>query len=61
MRFDSEAYDKLFPREADNETEIESAVETFTPTADEQKQADDSADSTSKEGENGPDSTATSK
>lgn len=61
MRFDSEAYDKLFPREVDNETEIESAVETFTPTADEQKQADDSADNTSKEVENGPDSTATSK
>lgn len=61
MRFDSEAYDKLFPREADNGTEIESAVETFTPTADEQKQADDSADSTSKEGDNGSDSTATSK
>ena len=61
MRFDSEAYDKLFPREANNETEIESAVETFTPTADEQKQADDSADSASKEGDNGPDSTATSK
>lgn len=61
MRFDSEAYDKLYPRNAGNETEIESAVETFTPTADEQKQADDSADSTSKEGENGSDSTATSK
>lgn len=61
MRFDSEAYDKLYPRNAGNETEIESAVETFTPTADEQKQAGDSADSASKEGDNGSDSTATSK
>ena len=60
MRFDSEAYDKLFPREADNGTKIESAVETFTPTADEQKQADDPANSTSKEGDNGADGTATS-
>lgn len=62
MRFDSEAYDKLYPRNAGNETEIESAVETFTPTADEQKSADDSADSTSKEGDNGAgaDSTASS-
>ncbi|MGJ0538253.1 hypothetical protein [Enterococcus faecium] len=60
MRFDSEAYDKLYPRNAGNETEIESAVETFTPTADEQKSAEDSTGDTSKEGENGTDSTATS-
>lgn len=60
MRFDSEAYDKLYPRNAGNETEIESAVETFTPTADEQKSAEDSTEGTSKEGENGANSTATS-
>lgn len=60
MRFDSEAYDKLYPRDAGNETEIESAVETFTPTADEQKSAENSTGDTSKEGENGADSTATS-
>lgn len=60
MRFDSEAYDKLYPRNVGNETEIESAVETFTPTADEQKSAEDSTEGTSKEGENGADSTATS-
>ena len=35
MRFDSEAYDKLYPRDADNGIKIESAVDTFTPTADE--------------------------
>ena len=60
MRFDSEAYDKLYPRDAGNKTEIESAVETFTPTADEQKSAENSTEDTSKEGENGADSTATS-
>lgn len=31
MKFDSEAYDKLFPRE-EAKTEIESAVSTFKPT-----------------------------
>lgn len=61
MRFDSEAYDKLYPRDTGNEQKIESAVETFTPTADEQKSAEDSTGDTSKEDENGSDSTATSK
>lgn len=35
MRFNTEAYDKVFPRQEERET-IESAVDTFTPTADEQ-------------------------
>ena len=33
MRFDSESYDKLFPREKEKE-EIESVVPTYNPTAD---------------------------
>lgn len=35
MRFSSDAYDKLYPRQKEKEV-IESAVETFTPTTDEQ-------------------------
>lgn len=33
-RFNSEAYDRLFPRVEEQHTHIESAVPTFTPTAD---------------------------
>ncbi len=32
MRFDSEAYDKLYPRPV-KETKVETAVEGFTPSA----------------------------
>lgn len=39
MRFNSEAYDKLYPRKKEKEV-IESAVETFTPTSDEQDEED---------------------
>ncbi len=31
MRFNSEAYDKLFPREADPAPAVETPVETFRP------------------------------
>lgn len=31
MRFNSEAYDKLFPREADPAPKVETPVETFRP------------------------------
>ena len=41
MRFDSKAYDKLFPRKKEKEN-IESAVDTFTPTTDEQEETVDS-------------------
>ena len=34
MRFDSESYDKLFPRENEKEETIESVVPTYNPTAD---------------------------
>ena len=34
MRFDSESYDKLFPREKEKEETIESIVPTYNPTAD---------------------------
>ena len=37
MRFNSTAYDKLFPRQKKKET-VETAVETFTPTTDEQEE-----------------------
>ena len=40
MRFNSEVYDKLYPRQKEKEN-IETAVETFTPTADEQEVDDD--------------------
>lgn len=33
MRFNGEAYDKLYPREQDDAEQIETAVEGFTPTA----------------------------
>lgn len=33
MRFNGEAYDKLYPREHDDAEQIETAVEGFTPTA----------------------------
>ena len=36
MRFNTEAYDKVFPRQEEKES-IESAVPTFTPTIDEQE------------------------
>ena len=32
MRFDSVSYDKLFPREKDEEETIESVVPTYNPT-----------------------------
>lgn len=36
MRFDTTAYDELFPRENETEKEkVESAVETFKPTEEE--------------------------
>lgn len=46
MRFDSSAYDKLYPRTDDSVEETETAVEGFTPTADEQnsQEGGDSAD-----------------
>lgn len=47
MRFNSEAYDKLYPRQKEKEN-IETAVETFTPTADEQE-VDDESDETVEE------------
>lgn len=40
MRFNSEAYDKLYPRKPKKET-VETAVETFTPTTDEQEEVED--------------------
>lgn len=36
MRFNSEAYDKVYPRQKEVE-KVETVVETFTPTEDEQK------------------------
>ena len=36
LRFNSDAYDKVYPRPKKEEV-VESAVETFTPTTDEQK------------------------
>lgn len=35
MRFDSAAYNKLYPRTAPAVESVESAVETFTPTEEE--------------------------
>ncbi len=35
MRFNSEAYDKLFPREADPAPVVETPVETFRPSQNE--------------------------
>ena len=43
MRFNSEAYNKLYPRKKDKEF-IESAVETFTPTIDEVDNVENNVD-----------------
>lgn len=42
MRFNSEAYNELFPRDNDTEKEeVESAVETFKPTEEELEEKKD--------------------
>lgn len=51
MRFDGDAYNKLYPRNEDEIQKVESAVETFKPTEEEQKgekgtENDDGTDST---------------
>lgn len=38
MRFDGDAYNKLYPRNEDGIQKVESAVETFKPTEEEQKE-----------------------
>lgn len=40
MRFNAEIYEKVFPRTTETQTVIESAVETFKPTEEEQKAKD---------------------
>lgn len=52
-RFNADAYDKLFPREVETEN-IETVVETFTPTKDilEGKEVDDVNISEAQEEEN---------
>lgn len=44
MRFNSKAYAKLFPRKTDDTPKIETAVEGFTPTADEIKESQEVQD-----------------
>ena len=40
MRFNGEAYDKLFPRETQRQETVETAVETFKPTEQESNEED---------------------
>ena len=44
MRFDSESYDKLFPREKEKEETIESIVPTYNPTADKLEEKEEKVD-----------------
>ena len=41
MRFSGDAYDKLFPRETQEQETVETAVETFKPTEQESNEGDD--------------------
>ncbi len=53
VRFNSTAYDKLYPRQKKKET-VETAVETFTPTTDEQKvETDDEGENDDGDGRTG--------
>ena len=61
MRFNSEAYEKLYPREQKKTVEVETAVEGFTPTAKEVENekvvdADTAVESEVKNGGDGADS-----
>ena len=44
MRFDSESYDKLFPREKEKEETIESVVPNYNPTADKLEEKEEKVD-----------------
>lgn len=61
MRFDSEAYDKLYPRPV-KETKVETAVEGFTPSAkkDEEPTPETVVETTETEVEDGGDGTDSS-
>lgn len=61
MRFDSEAYDKLYPRPV-KETKVETAVEGFTPSAkkDEEIAPETVVETTETEVEDGRDGTDSS-
>lgn len=61
MRFDSEAYDKLYPRPV-KETKVETAVEGFTPSAkkDEETAPETVVETTETEVEDGRDGTDSS-
>ena len=48
LRFNSNAYDKVYPRPKKEEV-VESAVETFTPTTDEQKKEQEEVEEVSQE------------
>lgn len=50
MRFNTEAYAKLFPRVEDKEEPTESAIETFKPTSNSEPAIDDEGESEVEDG-----------